>query len=67
MSHDGFVSVNNVLRKYDDMKEERKNSTASTVHQRLQSIYKTMISYCLKRRKNIESKNKKDKKGKKNI
>ena len=26
ISHDEFVSVNNVLKEYDDMKEETKNS-----------------------------------------
>ena len=39
------------------MKEEIKNLKNSTVHQRLYSIYKTMLSYCLECRKNTESKN----------
>ena len=45
ISHDEFVSVNNVLREHDDMKEEIKTLETSTVHQ---SFYKTMLSYCLK-------------------
>ena len=39
------------------MKEEIKNLKTITVHQRFYSIYKTMLPYCLKRRKNRESKN----------
>ena len=39
------------------MKEEIKNLKNSTVHQKFWSIYKTMSSYCLKSRKNTESKN----------
>ena len=50
ISHDEFVLVNSVLREYDDMKDEIKNLKTS-------SIYKTMLSYCLKCRKNTESKN----------
>ena len=46
-----------MLREHHDMKEEIKNLKTSTVHQRLQSIFKTMLSYCLKYRKNTESKN----------
>ena len=33
-SHDKFVSVNDVLRKYVDMTEEIKNLKISTLHQR---------------------------------
>ena len=33
-SHDKFVSVNDVLRKYVDMTEEIKNLKISIVHQR---------------------------------
>ena len=29
ISHDEFVSVNNVLREYDEMKQEKKNSETS--------------------------------------
>ena len=34
ISHDEFVLVNNVLRKYSDMKEEIKNLETSAAHQR---------------------------------
>ena len=34
ISHDEFVSVNNVLREYDDIKEEVKNLKTSTSHQK---------------------------------
>ena len=57
ISHDEFVSMNNLLREYDDVKEEIKNLKASTINIRFQSIHKTIISYCLKCRKNTESKN----------
>ena len=33
-SHDEFVAMNNVLREYDDMKEETQNLKTSTVIQR---------------------------------
>ena len=33
-SHDEFVSVNNLLRKYDDMKKEIENLKTSTGNQR---------------------------------
>ena len=40
------------------MKDSIKNLKSSIVHQRLQSIYKTMLSYCLRcEKKKIESKN----------
>ena len=39
------------------MKETRKNLKTNTVHRIFQSIYKTMLSYCLKCRKNTEIKN----------
>ena len=32
ISHDGFVLINNVLKEYDDMKEEIKNSRNSLVN-----------------------------------
>ena len=38
------------------MKEEIKNLKTEAVHQEFQSIYKTMLSYCLEYRKNTESK-----------
>ena len=34
ISHDEFISVNNVVREYDDMKKAIKYLKASTVHQR---------------------------------
>ena len=34
ISHDELVLVNNVLKEYDDMKEENENLKTSTVHQR---------------------------------
>ena len=46
-----------MLKEYDDTKENRKSLKTSTVHQRL--------SYCLKCRKNTESKNAKFAKTKK--
>ena len=42
-----------MLKKFYDMKEEIKNSNDKW------SIYKTMLSYCLKCRKNTERKNSK--------
>ena len=54
--HDEFVLVNDVLKEHDDMKEEIKNLKASKINQRFKSIYKTMLSYCLKCRKKTESK-----------
>ena len=32
--HDEFVSINNVLKEYDDMKEEIKNLNTLTVYRR---------------------------------
>ena len=54
ISHDELFLINNVLKESYDMKEEIKNSNAKQV---LNYIYKTMFSYCLKCRKNTESKN----------
>ena len=53
--HNEFISVN-LLRQYDDMKEEIKILKASRVYQRFYCIYKTMLSYCFKCRKDTESK-----------
>ena len=55
-SHDEFVLINNALKDHDDMKEEIKNLKTSTVHQRFQFIYKTMLSYCWRCRKNTDKK-----------
>ena len=57
VSHDELVSMYNALKEYDHMKEEIKNLKTSTVHQIFSFIYKTMFSYCLRCRKNTESKN----------
>ena len=56
-SHNEIVLINNVLKEYVEMKQEVKNLKTWTVHQRFLCIYKTMLSYCLKCRKNTESKN----------
>ena len=37
--------------------KKKKINKTSTVHQRFQSVYKAILFYCLKCRKNIESKN----------
>ena len=47
--HNKLVSVDNVLRQYDDMKEKMKNLKSSTVHENVNLII--VLSYCLKRRK----------------
>ena len=40
ISNNEFVSVNNVLREYDDMKAEIQSVNTSTVNQRFYFIYK---------------------------
>ena len=57
ISHDKFVLVINVLREYDDIKEVIINFRIkiSIIHHRFQSIYKTVLSYCLRCSKNTES------------
>ena len=47
--------MNNELRKYDSMAKEVKNWKTSTVYQ---SFYSTVLSYCMKCRKNTKSKTK---------
>ena len=49
ISHYEFVLINNVLKEYNEMKEEIKNLK--------KLVDKTMLSYCLKCRKNAKSKN----------
>ena len=49
--HNEFIPINNVLKEFYDMKEEIKNYNDK------QTIYKTIMSYYLKCRKNTESKN----------
>ena len=44
--------INNELKEYGD-----KNLKTYSIHQRFESIYTIMLSYCLKCRKNTESKN----------
>ena len=57
ISHDEFVLMNNVLNKYDEMKEQIKNLRLNQVYRRFYSIHKTMLSYRLKYRKNTEIEN----------
>ena len=57
ISHDEFVLINNMRKEYNDIQEEIKNLKTYTIHQRFYSIYKTMLSYCLKCIKNTESRN----------
>ena len=57
ISYNEFVLVNNALKEYDDTKEKIEKIRASKVHQRLNSIFKTMLSYCLNCKKNTETKN----------
>ena len=52
ISHDKFVSINVVLKEFHDMKEEIKNSNDNI---KVYYLNKTMLSYCLKCRKNTES------------
>ena len=53
INHDEFVLINNVLKKYNKMKEEIKNSNKKKVW----NIYKTMLCYSLKYRESVENKN----------
>ena len=57
ISHDDLASINDMLKEYCNMKEKIKNVKTESVYWRFFSIYKTMLSYCLKCRKNKESKN----------
>ena len=57
ISYNEFVLINNVLKEYDNMKEEIKNLKTKTFYWRLWSIYKPILLYCLKCRNNTESKN----------
>ena len=57
ISYDDFISINYVLKEYDETKKEIKNLKTLAVHQRFQYLYKTMLSYYLKSWKNTESKN----------
>ena len=44
-------------KKCNDMKEEIKNLETLSIYRRLEPASKTMLSYCLKCRKNTESEN----------
>ena len=50
-SHDEFVSVNNVLREYNEIKEEIKNLEISVIY-----YIKTMENYCSVVKKILETK-----------
>ena len=52
ISHDEYVSINNVLKEYYEMKEEIKIERLNQVYRRFWSTYKTMLSYYFKCRKN---------------
>ena len=51
ISHDEFVSVNNVLREYNEIKEEIKNLETSVIY-----YIKTMENYCSVVKKILETK-----------
>ena len=55
ITHAEFVLTNSVLKSI--WWYERRNQKDLIVHQKWYSIYKTILLYCLKRRKNAESKN----------
>ena len=56
ISRGEFVVTENVLKEYNEIKKEKK--IKYLVYKRLQSVYKTVLSYCcLKFRKNTESEN----------
>ena len=45
-SHDDFVSINNVLREYIEVKEEVKNRETSLEYTMVQEQYYIMKEYC---------------------
>ena len=47
ISHDEFISVNNVLRENNEMKEEKNNGETSVEY----TIWKTMETYCFSYKK----------------
>ena len=58
ISHDEFVLINKyVLKEYVENEEEIKNVRIQIVHWILYFIYKIILSYCLKCRKNTEGTN----------
>ena len=52
ISHNEFVLINNLLKEFYNIKEEIKNP-----NNKAQTIYGTMLSYCLKCINNTQSKN----------
>ena len=56
ISRNEFVLVNNVLRRYDDRKEEMKNTNNSAFFKDFKFICEAMLSYRLKCRENTKSK-----------
>ena len=56
-TYDEFALVNNLVREHDDMKEAIKSPRTSAVYRKILTIYKTILSCCLKSRKKIEIKN----------
>ena len=54
ISHGESVLIDHVLKEYDDMKEEIKSLKT---YRKFESIYETMLSYCVKWRNDTESKN----------
>ena len=51
ITHDKFVAVENLLREYDDMKEDIKNLLTSPAHHKSNLFYETMLSCFLKCKK----------------
>ena len=49
-----LVTIGNVLKEYNQMKEEIKTLITFTVSQKISFICKTILSYCLECRKNSE-------------
>ena len=59
VSHDKFVLINNVLKEYDEMKNEIKNLNSWIVHQRFSLFIKQCDHVVSSVEKNTESKNSK--------
>ena len=57
ISHDKFVLIYKVLKEYDKMKEVIKKFKELNSSLKILILYKIMLSYFLKCRKNTESKN----------
>ena len=52
ISHDKFISINNVLKDCDDMKKETKTLRTQSVYLKFQSVYKTVFFEVQKKHKN---------------